>query len=152
MRQSRKDVSRESSDVFGARPVPRSDDGRQRLPVSHYFFYQTAHPVVGPVDVEEALEARDVRVAAERPKRRGFSFGQIKCLPAPSAAAAEARGLEGELEPFLSFKFCFFSLRLFVADGKSDPQRAAAQDALDAVAAVDQVPCAERVALLFFTA
>ena len=68
---------------------------------------------------------------------------------AAGGAAAEARGLEGELllKPFASFT-SFSSIRLFVADSKGDPEGAAAEDGLDSVPALYQVPGAERVVVV----
>ena len=84
-------------------------------------------------------------MAAEGPQGRGLALGQVEGLPAPGAAPAQARGLEGELRPLPPGR----PRRRLVADGKGDPEGAAAEDGLDAVAAVNQVPGAEGVALRF---
>ena len=145
MGERAQDVPRHPGDLRGARPLPRGDDGRERPAAAHPLLDQAAHAVVRPVDVEEALEARDVGVAAEGPQGRGLALGQVEGLPAPGAAPAQARGLEGELRPLPPGR----PRRRLVADGKGDPEGAAAEDGLDAVAAVNQVPGAEGVALRF---
>lgn len=156
MRERRKHVPREHGHLGRARPLARSDDGRQRPPSSHAPLDEAAYAVVGPVDVEEALEARDVRVAAQRAQGRGLALGEVEGLPASDggagAAAAQARRLEGELSLLgpSSFRFFAFFSRLFVADGKGHPEGAAAEDGLDAVPAVDEVPRAEGVAVGLF--